>query len=145
MEEYRCEKYKNDPYADCHKDFCRCVATAMAEAKKRSRDRKVKASINFLTKNKIPFKLTEVENIVTTEYWGDLFYISLKTFKIRKEGSNVWLEKKKKLMKPKSNIEFGKHKGLTFEEAIQKDKEYFVWVNEKTDILLNRDLYGLIK
>jgi hypothetical protein len=146
MEE-KCEKYKDDPYADCHKDFCRCVVEAMKIARKNKRDRAVKASINFLVKNKIPFKPTKTENIVKTEYWGEVFYISLKTFKFKKEGEKTWLEKKKKLFKTKSIVNFGKHKGLTFGEVLEKDKNYIVWVNDKTDVLLDNtfQIFNLTK
>ena len=139
MEE-KCEKYKDDPYADCHKDYCRCVVEALHTAKKNKRDRAVKASINFFVKNKIPFKPTNTENIIKTDYWGDVFYVSLKTFKFKKEGEKTWVEKKKKLFKPKSVVSFGIHKGLTFNEVLEKDKNYIVWLNEKTDVLLDKSL-----
>ena len=110
-----------------------------------SRNRNVSSSINFLIKNNISFQTTNVENIVTTEYWGEKIYISLKTFKLRKEGSNVWVEKKRKLINQSSKLEFGKHKGLTFEEVLKIEKDYLVWVDENTDILLDRALYDLMK
>jgi hypothetical protein len=139
------EKHEKDSCANCHKDFCDCVKKRLKQFKVMSRNRNVSSSINFLIKNNISFQTTNVENIVTTEYWGEKIYISLKTFKLRKEGSNVWVEKKRKLINQSSKLEFGKHKGLTFEEVLKIEKDYLVWVDENTDILLDRALYDLMK
>jgi len=143
MEYYLCDKCKDNPNRD--PDCNWCFNDYMRESRKKIRDKKVNVSIKFLEKNKIPFTKTNTENIVKTDYWGDVFYISLKTFKIKKEGSNVWVQKKKKLIKPISKVDFGQYNGLSFIDIFEKDKNYLIWVNDKTDLLFDNKLYELIK
>ena len=60
------EKY--NPEIHCcrywYKDFCECVKDSMKIAKKKSRDRNVNGTLNFLKKNNIDFIEGKVPNVV---------------------------------------------------------------------------------
>ena len=136
--------YENFSGPKCHSDFCECVSSYMREARKKSRDRKVNGSLTFFKKNKIPYETTKTENIVITDYWGEKYYVSLKSFSFKKEGTNTWLEKKKQMLKSESILTFGKHKGKKVEEVIKEDKKYFLWLFENTDYLFDVEIHNII-
>jgi len=131
-------KYAHLPHANCHKDFCLCVGIAMAEMKKKSKDRAIKASLTFFEKNKIHFDRESTENIVTTDYWGKKVFISLKTFKIRVQGTNKWIDKNRtSFLGPNSIMTFGSHKGKKCKDL---DKGYLTWLFNNTQYLIKREL-----
>jgi hypothetical protein len=136
--------YENFSGPNCHRDFCECVGGAMREAKKKSRDRKVNGSLTFFKKNKIPYEKTKTENVVTTDYWGEKYYVSLKSFSFKKEGTNTWVEKKKQMLKLVSILNFGKHKGKKVEEVIKEDKKYVLWLIDNTDYLFDIEIHNII-
>ncbi len=137
--------YENHDGPNCHKDYCECVGSALREAKAKSKARKVTASNNFFDKNKIPYQKTTTENIVTTEYWGCKYYVSLKTFLFRKEGTNNWVEKKKQFITLKTTLSFGKYKGSKMSDIIENDKKYALWLVNSTEYLFDTDVHNLIK
>lgn len=136
--------YENHDGPTCHKDFCECVKASMKDYKKISRDRKVTASINFFTKNKIPYTETGVDNIVTTEYWGVKYYVSLKKFTFRKEHTSNWVEKNKKMFKLDSTLSFGKYKGKKIKDVINEDKKYINWLISDTGYLFDLDVHKVL-
>lgn len=91
MEEY-------NPEIHCCKywrsDFCECVKASMRAAKKKSRDRNVNGTLNFLKKNKIQFIESKTQNIVIINPQTDNVFLSLKKennlFKCRFNGSGKW-------------------------------------------------------
>jgi hypothetical protein len=110
----------------------------LSESKKNSRDKAVKASLNFFERNKIDVDNESTENIVTTDYWGKKVFISLKTFKMRVEGTNKWIDKNKThFLGPNTIITFGKHKG---KKCYEVDKDYFIWLFNNTKYLIKREL-----
>jgi hypothetical protein len=117
----------------------------MREARKKSRDRKVNGSITFFKKNKIPYEVTGIENVVTTDYWGEKYYISLKSFSFKKEGTKNWVEKRKQMLKLDTILTFGKHKGKKIEDIIKNNKDYILWLFENTDYLFDVEIHNIIK
>jgi predicted RNA-binding protein with PUA domain len=136
--------YENYSGENCHKDFCECVREALKEQRKKSKERKVNGSSNFFVNNKIPYETTTIENIVTTEYWGIKYYVSLKSFSFRKEGTKNWLVKKKKLFKITNSLTFGKYKGSKIKDIIENDKKYIIWLVNQSDYLFDIDIHNAI-
>ena len=120
-----------------YKDFCPCVVEGMKKYKKDKRDEDVSSSINFLDKNKINYKLTKVNNVVMIKYNKTNYYVSLKGFKFKKEGTNVWIKKKKKLLGLNSVVNFGIHKGKKIKDIKINDIDYFKWMVLNTDLLFS--------
>lgn len=124
-----------------YKDFCPCINRQNRDRKKGIRDKLVKATLKYLEKKEILFSNTKIENTILTEYWGDKYYISLKTFKFRKEGTKKWIEKKKtKWFTMNTTFKFGKYKDKKVKDVIDNDKSYFTWMMDKTDMLLNNEI-----
>jgi len=90
------EKY--NPEIHCcrywYKDFCECVKDSMKIAKKKSRDKNINGTLNFLKKNNIDFIESKVPNIVIINPKTDNVSLSLKKennlFKCRFNGHKKW-------------------------------------------------------
>jgi len=91
MEEY-------NPEIHCcyrwYKDYCECVKAKMKEEKKKSRDKNVNGTLNFLKKNKIDFIESKTPNVVIINPETDNVFLSLKIkdhfLKCRYKGSKKW-------------------------------------------------------
>lgn len=105
------EKY--DPEKHCceywYKDFCECVNRELREAKKKSRDKNVNDTLEFLEKNKIDFIESKTPNIVIINPETDNVFLSLKKennlLKCKFNGNKVWY----KFSKKKFIDKFSKH------------------------------------
>lgn len=128
-----------------HKDFCNCGRALLKEWKQSSRERKCVINENFLLKNKIEFEFSNSENVVVSNHWGDLIYISLVSFKFKYKGSNKWIQKKPIYNKLTTKLKFGKYKGLKFSDVLTNDLQYIKWFISISDSLFCPEIYLKLK
>lgn len=89
---------KYNPEIHCcrywYKDFCECSKNYLERVKKKSNDRNINDTLNFLRKNNIEFIKSKVPNIVIINPKTDKVFLSLKKeknlFKCRFKGNKKW-------------------------------------------------------
>lgn len=126
----RCYKYDADGCFEFSK-FCN-------KLKKEWRDKRVDWAIKYLDKHLFEYAPTKTTNIVELDYHIQKYRFSLNHFEIC--IGNKWIEKKKgRLLKPDTEIKFGKYKGKKLNEI--NDMNYINWLMTETDIMIHPDIF----
>ena len=130
-----CEKYpgcENCP--DTDNDYCE----GTKRLKKELRDKRVENSLKYLDKHGFEYKETKTPNIVKLKYPAEQYRFSLKEFKICVYSN--WIRKDRgKLLKPGTEIEFGKYKGKKMNEI--NDPDYIKWLLHATNTMIHPDCF----
>lgn len=113
------------------------------EQRKEWRDENVSRTNKIFTKYGITFEEFGVENVVITDffnYYGGRFYVSLKTFKFRLEGSRNWVKKNRGLKNLSYKIPHGKYEDKTIKWLLGFHPEYIYYLLRYTTFLPHPDV-----
>lgn len=91
--------------------------------------KEVQENLDFLAKHNIPINRRKGGgNVVTTDYWNEVYYIGLQSFKFRKAHTKNWVQKDKVLYTVDDVIEDDNFKGKVSD--LVKDPKFVAYLED---------------